>query len=806
MKMKDRFYSKTIGCIIAVLAIVLGISSCKDDFTTDDGSFALYYTSMTDIAPSMTGVIASPTYKGAVPSDFKIVEVNYSSVGEGGEETREAYTGECFSIVPETGEIMINSTADIKTGKYYISVSCVAAGNTYTYKDAVEVNFLKAVPEGITVEPDFLEVKLADVTNKDSEAAFPTAQVSSENTDECISILGYKISNVRRVASDDSETYIDNSKVKLFSVSETGVVSINKSSDYDAETVKAGIYKIDLKITTAASPSLPEEEGLFVNALTINFTAAPTAISYKDGFIETGVEGDASKPRGGFTSSKPLVAGSTNGATYEIAAIKKSSGGTLNFTDASEAEKAFFTIDNATGIISVPDTHTFVLNDVYKVSVKVTNSDGNCTGEDALTLTVLDWVDPLVAFTYPELSVKQGMNCVSGEPEISDKKGVEFSLVDLAEEYEEYVSINKSTGVVTIEKYNTMPVGNFEIAVKAKNFKGEATGKLVIEVQDNPNYFTYISFGNNLVDEQTPGSIYDNQYRFRTLEELNQINLTPTTDVKEGQTIVWKVVGKHQYKGADKNDFIFWDSNAKITAKMKQTEWDNVEYTLTILLVSATVGSGEEAFTRTVPLCFNYVKPQGDGTAVLYTPFVCRVNPKYGGRSVVPVIENPGSFVMDYRRNFNYYNINGVNSKGEKLKEGSPANMKDSDNKPIKPYEPKVVCFLTDLWENVAINPDDPNGVNYESKLPFSYWIDSGKETSKDPVELSENTLAYVDNTVGANQFSVVVTKNFYDDGWGDGIVTGQMTFVTDGNVKGVSNGKKTFPLAIWLDKSYVLK
>ena len=161
MKMKDRFYSKTIGCIIAVLAIVLGISSCKDDFTTDDGSFALYYTSMTDIAPSMTGVIASPTYKGAVPSDFKIVEVNYSSVGEGGEETREAYTGECFSIVPETGEIMINSTADMKTGKYYISVSCVAAGNTYTYKDAVEVNFLKAVPEGITVEPDFLEVKLA---------------------------------------------------------------------------------------------------------------------------------------------------------------------------------------------------------------------------------------------------------------------------------------------------------------------------------------------------------------------------------------------------------------------------------------------------------------------------------------------------------------------------------------------------------------------------------------------------------------------------------------------------------------------
>ena len=788
MRVKDKFYSKAVSCIIAMLAIVLGISSCKDDITTDDGSFALYYTSMTDIAPSMTGVIANPTYKGAVPSDFKIVEVNYSSVGEDGEETRETYTGECFSIVSETGEIMINSTADMKTGKYYISVSCVAAGNTYTYKDAVEVNFLKAVPEGITVEPDFLDVKLADVTDKDSEADFPTAQVSTENTDECISILGYKISNVRRIASDDSQTYIDNSKVKLFSVSETGVVSINKVTDDDTKAmVEAGTYKIDLKLTTAASPSLPEEEGLFVNALTVNFSAAPTAISYKEGFIETGVEGDASKPRGAFASSKPLVAGSTNGATFEITTIKKSSDGT--FTDAPEAEKAFFSIDAATGIVSGPNTHTFILNDVYKVSVRVTNPDGSYTGEDAFTLTVVDWVDPLAAFGYPALSVKQGMNCVSGEPEISGKKGAEFSLVDLAEEYEEYVSINKSTGVVTIEKYNTMPVGNFEIAVKAKNFKGEATGKLVIEVQDNPNYFTYISFGNNLVNEQTPGSIYDNQYRFRTLEELNQINLTPTTDVKEGQTIVWKIVGKHQYQGADKEEFIAWNNDAKITANMNQDTWDNVEYTLTVLLVSATVGSGEEAFTRTVPLCFNYVKPQDD-TAVLYTPFVFRVNPKYGGRSVVPVIENQGHFVMDYRRNFNYYNINGIDSKGNPLKNGSPSGKKKEDND----------FFLGHLWQSVA------NSTNFGAKLPFSYWVDSNKGTLKDPVTLSENTLAYVDNTVGANQFSVVVTKNFYDDGWGDGIVTGQMTFVTDGNVKGVSNGKKTFPLAIWLDKSYVLK
>ena len=794
MKVKYKFFSKTIGCIMAVLSVVLGFSSCDDEFTTDNSGFHLYYTSMTDIAPSMTGVIASPTYNGAVPSDFKITEMNYSSTNENGEETREAYTGDCFSIVSETGEIMINSTADMKTGKYYISVSCMAAGKTYTYKDAVVVNFLKAVPEGITVEPDYLEVKLADVTDSESEAVFPTAQVSAENADEYISILGYKVSNVRRIASDDSEIYIDNTKVKLFSVSETGEISINKVTEEDAKAaVEAGTYKIDLKLTTAASPSLPEEEGLFVNALTVNITAAPTAISYKEGFIETGVEGDASKPRGAFASSKPLVTGSTNGATYEITAIKKSSQGT--FTDASDAEKAFFSIDASTGVVSVPDTHTFVQNDVYKVSVKVTNADGSYTGEDALTLTVVEWVDPLVAFTYPALSVKQGMNCVSGAPQITDMKGVEFSLEGLGEEYEEYVSIDKLTGVVTIEKYNTMPVGNFEIAVKASNFKGEATGKLVIDVQDNPNYFTYISYGNNLVDDQTPGSIYDNQFRFSSKEEVNLMNFTPKTDVKEGQTIKWNVVKKFQA-----NPFTP-DGNAVITANIDDNTWSNKEISLTVMLVTATVGSGDEAFTRTVPLCFHYVKPY-DGVTVLYTPFVYRVNPKKGGRSVVPVIENPGSFLMDYRRSFNYYNINGVNSRGEKLKEGSPSNKTDENGDPIKPYEPKVVCFLTDLWKEVAINQND---VNYGSKYPMSYWVEGNKKV-KDPVELSENTLAYVDNAPGANQFSVVVNKNFYYDGWGDGIVTGQMTFVTDGNAVNVPGGKKTFPLAIWLDKSYVQK
>lgn len=780
MKVKYKFFSKTVGCIMAVLSVVLGFSSCDDEFTTDKSGFNLYYTSMTDIAPSMTGVIASPTYNGAVPSDFKITEMNYSSTNDNGEETREAYTGDCFSIVSETGEIMINSTADMKTGKYYLSVSCVAAGRTYTYKDAVVVNFLKAVPEGITVKPDFLEVKLADVTT-DSEVEFPTAQVSVENTDEYISILGYKISNVRRVASDDSETYIDNTKVKLFSVSETGVVSINKVTEDDAKAaVEAGTYKIDLKLTTAASPSLPEEEGLFVNALTVNLSAAPTAISYKEGFIETGVDGDASRPRGAFASSKPLVAGSTNGATYEITAIKKSSGGT--FTDASEAEKAFFSIDAATGIVSVPNTHTFVLDDVYKVSVKVTNADGSYTGEDALTLTVVEWVDPLTAFDYPELSVKQGMKCESREPIILDSRGAEFSLEGLSEEYEDYVSIDKTTGVVTVEKYNTMPVGNFEIAVKAKNFKSEATGKLVIKVEDNPNYFTYISYGNNLVDDQTPGSIYDNQYRFRTLEELNSSSLTPKTDIKEGRKVKWSMAIKHQSQG------IKIDSNTGvITSNVSQKDFTGKVFP--IMFVTVTVGDDNEAFTRTVPVFFNYSQPLNDVT-IEYTPFVFRVNPKRGGASQTPIVKvndiapDMSKFYVDTYNTMSYFNLNGVRSDGD----GTPLEDGRVDPKNASDRNP----FLQHLWDKYGQG-------NYNASFPLQYF-----DGEKIRPNLQEQ-LSYINNAQGDNKLSLVVNpKKWYDDGWADGVFICKLRFTTNATFPIPQNSSNSnFYMAIWFDKDY---
>lgn len=772
--MKDRFYSKTIGCIIAMLAIVLGISSCKDDFTTDDGSFALYYTSMTDIGPSMTGVIASPTYKGATPYDFKITSVTYS-LGD----VSESYTGECFTINTENGEIYINSTKDMNVGKYILSISCQAAGTLYTFPNAVEVNFLKAVPEGIKVTPDLLEVKLADVKNKDSEAVFPTAQVTTENTKEHITITGYKISNVVRVGSDDSETIINNTKVNLFSISETGVISINKSSEYDDAVVKAGTYKIDLKLTTAASSSLEEEDGLFADALTVNFTDAPSAISYKIGTIETGIEGEASKPKGDFTSSKPLIEGSSMNATYEITSIKKSSGGTLSFTDASEAEKAFFSIDDVTGVIYVPNTHNFANGDTYKVSVKVTNPYGEFNGTDALTLNVIDWMDPLADFTYEVKDMKQGMSYISSKPQgggLDAATNVEYSFVDMPEEYAEYFSINNTTGEVSVAKYNTLPQGTFEVTVKAKNFKSEAQGKLAINVIENPNYFTYISYGNNLVDDQTPGNIYDNQFRFTKLDEVRVVSLNPKTDIQEGRKMTWKLAGKHHSAN------IVIDTNTGEITAAGVTQDNFNKYSMAVLFITATVGEGNDAFDRTFPVFINYSKPVA-GVTIEYTPFVLRVNPNNGGTSLPPVITGNNidlsKVYIDYYNTINYFNLEGCDSEGTPFDEGR--------------VDQTPGCkFLKNLW-----NENGASG-NYGTNLPVSYW--DGNKVKTNPSDY----LAYINNAKVDNRFSVVVNpKKWYYDGWADGVLTSKFKFSVDGtNPPGKTNSD--FYLAIWFDKDYV--
>ena len=95
--------SRLLGVLI-VIAVTIVNSSCSDTETTDSTKFTIYYTGMTDIGPSMTGVISSPTYKGSAPYDFAITRITLDG---------EPFSDSIFAIDSETGKITLNSTQTI---------------------------------------------------------------------------------------------------------------------------------------------------------------------------------------------------------------------------------------------------------------------------------------------------------------------------------------------------------------------------------------------------------------------------------------------------------------------------------------------------------------------------------------------------------------------------------------------------------------------------------------------------------------------------------------------------------------------
>ena len=748
MNVRHNILSRFLGVLTVMVFALLGITSCSETETTDKTDFILYYTSMTDIGPGMSSDIAQPSYKGSTPSDFTITGVTLDG---------QAYTGNLFEINPTSGTVHIESDETTPVGVYKISVSCVAGGSTFTYNDIISVNFLKRVPEGITVTPEALVADFADIIDANSTVELPTAQVTTEQNH--ISITGYSISSVRL-----GETIVDNKKNPMFAVSSDGTISIVRGSN----AIEPGLYTIDLKLNTAVSGS-DSEEGLFANALTVNVTSKPLALTYATGKLEEATEESGNTS---FVSQVPTFKGSTDGIAYSIESVSPAS------------DK--FVIDAKTGVISVAEGHGLKSGEKYSVSVRVKNdySTKGVVFNNVFTLNVVEYIEPISNFAYEMTPVTEQV-----EFEIPVKagfKGAEprFEIAEINDADKNYVSIDAETGTISAKKKNKLSLGEHRIVVKATNDKGSETAELIFTVNANPNMFTYISYGNNL--GLTPAKDYASQFRGYSLKELKAIKYIPETDIPEGKNVIWKVKGSIQ--------------TGKITIDAKTGELTVADFKanqIGVALVTATVGESEKdpkAISITIPVCFHYA---GSGTVpnktpnfgndifIEYSPFVLHVNSIKGGRSVTPKFNTEKGvtpdekFVLDYSRTFQYVNINGTYQDGNPLEDGRLDKNDASGSK-----------FFHSVW-------DKNGGINYSSKDLLTSF--SG----------AANVLAYVDNTPGDNQYSVVVNANKWQDengNYADGIMHGQMTYVTNGNndpafIK--NNGTQVFPLVIWLDKNY---
>ena len=753
MNVRHNILSRFLGVLTVMVFALLGITSCSETETTDKTDFILYYTSMTDIGPGMSSDIAQPSYKGATPSDFTITGVTLDG---------QAYTGNLFEINPTSGTVHIESDETTPVGVYKISVSCVAGGSTFTYNDIISVNFLKRVPEGITVTPEALVADFADIIDANSTVELPTAQVTTEQNH--ISITGYSISSVRL-----GETIVDNKKNPMFAVSSDGTISIVRGSN----AIEPGLYTIDLKLNTAVSGS-DSEEGLFANALTVNVTSKPLALTYATGKLEEATEESGNTS---FVSQAPTFKGSTDGIAYSIESVSPAS------------DK--FVINTKTGVISVAEGHGLKSGEKYVVSVRVKNdySTEGVVFNNVFTLNVVEYIEPISNFAYEMTPVTEQV-----EFEIPVKagfKGAEpvFVFESISAEDKNIVSLDEKTGTISGKKGHKLTLGEHKFTVKASNDKNSETAELIINVTENPNKFTYIRYGNNL--GLTPAENYANQFRLTDKEEFNTNDdfNTPETDSKK--TLTWSV------SGIDVGGTSTWNK-VKIDSKTGKLTLNALpnEQKCVVVLVKATAGSGKKAYSITVPVFFHNSNADKAGGKIEYTPFVLQVNPKKGGRSVVPTITSTidmSKFVLDFRRDPIYYNINGEYQDGTPLESGGT-------QKHTKGYY-KQSPFMKALWVQC--------GAGLGAKIPMSYF--DGKGNIKE--NHTDKTLGYVDNADGDKKFSVVINANQWcqraEDSqdilaWANGVVIMSMTY--DNSASTVSKptvGSETGPIVIWLDTNF---
>ncbi|NDV79513.1 surface glycan-binding family protein [Dysgonomonas sp. 511] len=701
--------------ILSIVLSFVSFTACSDTETTDETDFALYYTGMTDIGPSMTGVISSPSYIGGQPSGFEIYKVTFDG---------EPVSGDSFSINQDDGAISISETAGMSVGLYKLSVKCYSNGKMYEYADIVEVNMMKPVPDGITVEPNKLTADYADVIDAASTVELPTAQVSTDGNH--VSIKKYEIAK-----SEFS---------KYFEISQSGKISIVRG---DA-TLVPGIYTLSLKLSTGANG---EDEGIFENAIEINITSRPLELVYTPaaGKIE---EESAQSGSTIFTSNAPALKGSVEGLSYSIKKV----------TPATDK----ILIDAATGVLSVNANHGFVAGTKYVVDVNVKNiySEEGVDFVTAFELEVVEYIEPIQNFGYDNIDATQAV-AFEGSPSAGFKGDeVRFEFVDLPAALQENVTLDHE-GKISALKGNTIPLGSYTVKVKATNPKSDPNNPTIatftLTVKENPNFFTYVHYGNNL--GLTPSKDYANQYRAVNGAALTSD--TPETDAKVA--LHYEMTNLHQTGSST------IDSSTGVISIAS-----NSKNQCGIIVVTATAGKGTpEEFSIQTHVFVDY-SVAVNGVKIEYTPFVLQVNPTKGGRSVSPVITGVADMTklaMDYRRTFNYFNFYGTHTNGQPNVAGS---------------------FMNLVWKNYFDSMGSATN-NTGSKDPLSYYVNAGKSSL-------DKALGYVDPA----SFEVVVNPNKWvvDGEPANGAMTGQITFDPAGP-SNINNGGQTFPIVLWFDKNF---
>lgn len=854
--------------ITAALAAGLWLTGCQEEMLEEEVvPLVISYEAVEGVIPNGSAT-AVPEITSGEPSEFKISEMFHSETD---------YEGSEFTIDPETGTVSIQGADDTDTGEYLITITCVSGGRSYILKNALSVTFISGMPQ-ISMSQRTINVKYEDLqTGSDAEPA--TSQVNASGV--AAAIEGYELRNVRFRGLDDEEFTVipngaDGSSTTFFSVSDEGVVSMVKGAGW-----ALGTYMLDVKVNTESYGS-EDEEGLISDALTVNVTAAEIVINYNDpqylaplltrtytptvegpeeggpyveGYTISGITLDGedftdsenifsiNESTGVVTAAAPVTitagdyavsvsytyVGQTLEATdvlviecrpgmpeniyvspsttsIELPNLQLSSqviltsfsimceGESADITgyeirnvslDGGNAPDGLLSIDASTGEITIVKSDSWAVGE-YTVNIKVnTESFGSDSEygivEDALTINVVEEM----VFNYDDAESSHKFATGWSVRPTTTLTGAVYSWTDASAAYTEYLDIDPSTGIISAEKGNQLAQSSYSVGVTATIAGAEPVkATYQLQVTENPYYFTYFSYGNNLglSEDETDGV---SQFRVTSSSELASLSPEITaTDHNESYSWSFSVERINVLNGISVNK-----STGALSFKANGFSAQAMGLAF-VTAVSTDPDDPDNTWSVTVPF---FVDCSGEinGTTIQYSPFALRVNPSWSEpvRSNAPSVtgSDASSIYLDFRRSFNYRNLDGVKADGTPFESGT------LNNTTVTPD------FLVSLWD--AYKAATNNSENYGSKRPVSFY--ESDNTPKSAEHLSASP-CYVDGTDGSDKFSVVINPWLWicDGGLADGVFYGQMTFATEIG-KPLNDGSQIFPFAIWFDKDF---
>lgn len=706
--------------LLCAAVLAAGFSSCGTD--EQDAGFALYYTGVQNIGPgSSSYTLAAPTYIGPAPGEFSITAVTFDG--------NPYEAGDHFTIDFNTGRITIGNTSSLAEGDYSISVSCVAAGKSFAFPDAVKVRISPSVPAELVYDPPVVTMSLADIALPD------TAKIVSMS--ETVSVREYAL------VQEPGEAY-------FYINTSTGAVSLAKDSK-----ITPGLHPVTVMVKTYAG------QKVYPGIVAFNITSAPVSVKY--GNDNTGVV----EFNQAYQSPAPVTVGSTEGLTYAIKSVTPADGGKI-------------AINAATGVLSVAANSSLAIED-YVVDLTVTNNFGSTDFDGAFTLSVVDFIDPISAFSYATPQNKmQGVAFTISKAAGFVGKAVTFSFVDLPAALSA-LTINPTNGDISAVKGNKMPVGSYTVKVHAENIKNSADATFSLVIEPNPYHFTKIGWGNNL--GLTPAANYASQWTLPTSGTIAVSAPLDATMTNAPAGTEYSLLG-----GKINNPDNVTINSATGEISISGNPLNSVNNS-GFVMVRAVAGKDTPAEV-VVEMPFFYTRSVVAATAqgsvvVKYLPFVFKVNPRSGGDGPAIVLDGTyPNWMMDYRRDIFFYDFNT-----------DPA---------VATSAATTGSDIAALW--VQYYKDINKALATGSRDPIGFYTNLNNGTL-------DKALMYIDNRAGKN-FALHVNpgKFVVADGSATGramrgVLSGSINILPGGGttteLDNAANANRIFPILLWFDESF---